>query len=408
MTNRLELFRQQIAAFDGAGDPGGAIDKGYYIKEPRHSSTQTLFKRISLRPQSKNLLIGGIGSGKTTQLLRLQQLFQETPNADVYPHYVDVTQYTQSNDIQDETLDVIIGLELIKILRSRKVEVDSSMIRSIEEYAYGYTREIQISKSFLDNLSRLEDTRLEGILGTRTRTIHRPGVLSSKPSGDQASQQITKILSDLNNLYRKMFQRSPYFLFDGLDRLDEAEKFMKIASPDLLTAEIGFVIIGASSLLYSSFVDSLDSVFNHLEYRSAFDVERDEESYRFFEDILAARSIEGFFEKAAVQHLVHLSGGLLRDLINLTQEAIQEAYLDDAETIAPHHVKKAVTSMGRAKLLGLNKDQYDMLKSVGAGEIEVPTSPEEVYLLSSGRILEYRFPQRRFALHPVLQELLRQ
>jgi energy-coupling factor transporter ATP-binding protein EcfA2 len=400
MTNRLELFRQQIAAFDGAGDPGGAIDKGYYIEEPHHSSTQTLFKRISLRPQSKNLLIGGIGSGKTTQLLRLQQLFQETPGADIYPHYVDVTQYTDSNDIQVGTLDVIIGLKLVEILSSEEIELDSSVVKSLEEYAYGSTRKIQVSSSPLANL--------EGILGTRTQTIHRPGVLSPKPSGNGSHHQLIEILSDLNDSFRKTFQQSPYFLFDGLDRLDEAEKFMKIASPDLLTAEIGFLIVGASSLPYSSFVDSLDSVFNHLEYRSAFDVEKDEEAYRFFEDILAARSIERLFEKAAVQHLVHLSGGLLRDLINLTQEAIQEAYLDDAETIAPQHVEKAVTSMGRAKLLGLGKSQHDTLRSLVDGELEVPTSPEEIYLLSSGRILEYRFPQRRFALHPVLQELLRQ
>jgi type IV secretory pathway ATPase VirB11/archaellum biosynthesis ATPase len=71
MKNRLELFRSQIAAFDGAADPMSAISKGYFIEEPHQSSTNALFKRISLRPQSKILLIGGIGSGKTTQLLKL-------------------------------------------------------------------------------------------------------------------------------------------------------------------------------------------------------------------------------------------------------------------------------------------------------------------------------------------------
>lgn len=107
MKNRLELFRSQIAAFDGAADPMNAISKGYFIEEPHQSSTNALFKRISLRPQSKILLIGGIGSGKTTQLLRLQQLFQEAPDTGISPHYIDVTEYTKPNDLQVGTLDAI-------------------------------------------------------------------------------------------------------------------------------------------------------------------------------------------------------------------------------------------------------------------------------------------------------------
>jgi hypothetical protein len=60
----------------------------------------------------------------------------------------------------------------------------------------------------------------------------------------------------------------------------------------------------------------------------------------------------------------------------------------------------------RAKILGLNNKQYSTLKSLANSKLDLPTSPEEIYLLSTGKILEYRVPEHRFDLHPVLKEIL--
>jgi energy-coupling factor transporter ATP-binding protein EcfA2 len=391
MTNRLELFRQQIAAFDGAGDPVGAIEKGYYIEEPHYSSTNTLLKRISLRPKSKNLLIGGIGFGKTTQLLRLQQLLKDTSDADVYPHYVDVTRYTQADDIHTKTIDAIIGVELLRIYRQAGIRIEPHLAEMIEEYAYGKTEII--------------DKTQPEIVRSSTQVIQHPGILSSHRRVD--SPELVSVLSNLIKSFQFQVSQTLFFLLDGLDRLENREIFIQIVSRNLLAVHSGFLIVGSIDLLYSRFFDSLDSIFHHFEYRSAFDVDQDEEANRFFKDILLARSTEDFLQKDALRDLIYLSGGVLRDLINLTQEAIQEAYLSDSERVDQQHVEKAVTSLGRAKLLGLDKKQYDALKNVARNDLEAPTSPEEIYLLSSGRILEYRFPERRFDLHPVLHELFK-
>lgn len=179
-----------------------------------------------------------------------------------------------------------------------------------------------------------------------------------------------------------------------------------MASSDLQNSEIGFTIVGAASFLYTTFTNGIDNIFNHTEYRTAFDVDRDEEAQNFFERVLLARSGKDFFQKDALEGLISLSGGVLRDLINLAQEAIQEAYLADAETVGPEHVAKAVRSLGRAKMLGLDGEQSTTLRVLTNQMLSVPTSPEEIYLLSGGRILEYRFPERRFDVHPVLKQLL--
>ncbi len=402
MKNRLELFRSQIAAFDGAADPMNAISKGYFIEEPHQSSTNALFKRISLRPQSKILLIGGIGSGKTTQLLRLQQLFHQVPDTGIYPHYVDVTQYTKPNDIQVGTLDVIVALELIAILKQNGFQIDEERRTSIQNFAYGYTlKEDQV------NLMELVRKKQQMILAQPQQFMMPvPGILSSPPRSTGSLDRLAKVISSLVEDFKTQFQKTPYFLFDGLDRIDESKTFISMASSDLQNSDIGFIIVGATSLFYSSFIDSIDTIFSHIEYRSAFDVDRDEEARAFFERVLLTRSGQNFFQKDALEDLIGLSGGVLRDLINLAQESIQEAYLADAEIVDREHVEKAVRSMGRAKMLGLDSEQSATLINLANQILKVPTSPEKIYLLSGGRILEYRFPERRFGVHPVLKKLL--
>ncbi|GAA6617864.1 hypothetical protein [Scytonema sp. NUACC26] len=402
MKNRLELFRKQIAAFDGAADPTGAIRKGYIIEEPYQSSTNTLFKRISLRPQSKNLLIGGIGLGKTTQILKLFQIFQENPDIGIFPLYIDVSEYTRPNDIQVGTLDTIIGLELINLFENASenygLKVDESRKKIIQEFAYGST----VTQSERSLFEQLKNSEALSIL----KTPSSKGVLSSYTRLTNLSTRLVQVLSSLLKDFQTKFKQTSYFLFDGLDRVDEVEKVTQAASLDLLNSGIGFLIAGAASLLYSRFINSIDNIFNHIEYRSAFDVERYEEAYLFFRTVLLARADKNFFQTDALNDLIILSGGVLRDLINLTQESIQEAYLNDTEIVEREHVEKAMLSMGRVKILCLNKEQDTTLKKLTESTLVTPTSPEEIYLLSSGRILEYGFPERRFDLHPVIRQFV--
>jgi energy-coupling factor transporter ATP-binding protein EcfA2 len=399
MINRLELFRSQIAAFDGAADPMNAIAKGYCIEEPHQSSTNALFKRISLRPQSKILLIGGIGSGKTTQLLRLQQILQQDSDTGIYSHYVDVTEYTKPNELQVGTLDAIVALELMAILETKGFQLDEVRKTSIQKFAYGYS-------VMEDTPDLLSGFRLNFPLSPSRTSKIIPGVLNTRPRSTSSLNRSAQIIASLLEDFKTQFHQTPYFLFDGLDRVDEAKKFINMASSDLQNPGIGFTIVGAASFLYTTFINGVDSIFNHTEYRSAFDVDRDEDARAFFERVLLARSGQDFFQKDALEDLIGLSGGVLRDLINLAQESIQEAYLADAEIVDREHVEKAVRSMGRAKMLGLDSEQSATLMKLANQMLKVPTSPEEIYLLSGGRILEYRFPERRFDVHPVLKKLL--
>jgi hypothetical protein len=389
MENRLDFFRQQMAAFDGSAHPIGALKKGFYIEEPNQSATNQWVKRICLKPTSRNLIVGGIGSGKTTQLLRIKQLLQGT---DIYPHYIDVTKYEHPDEIQEGILNAIFGLELINLLAPTENRADVSIQRLIKRYAYGTADLLDLP---LPNKSNsLDSGQYHGVL--------------SPHNYYRSSDQISSAFNHLRILFGKQFSKSPFFLVDGLDRVDNIERFIRSISSVFDGMGIGYLIIGPIGVLYSNFIDSIDSYFDYFEYRPAFDINYDIQSRNFFSQILSSRSTGNFLDEQASKQLIEMSGGVLRDLINLTQEAIQEAYLSDADGVGGYHVNRAVVSLGRSKMLGLYDDDQSILVRLQeeSHSLFVPTSPKEIALLASGRILEYRYPKRRFSTHPVLSRLL--
>ena len=115
MSNRLKLFRERMAAFEGAANPSEAIESGYYVHAPGKLLVDTISGRIALRPSSSHLLLGGIGSGKTTQLLVACKQIIEIE--DTHAIYVDVSLYTDISKLKSGIITAIIGLELANLMK---------------------------------------------------------------------------------------------------------------------------------------------------------------------------------------------------------------------------------------------------------------------------------------------------
>jgi hypothetical protein len=81
-----------MTAFEGAADPAKSIEHGHYVHAPGQLLVDQIAGRIALRPNSTHLLVGGIGSGKTTQLLVAKKQLEAVEDFLVF--YVDVSRYT--------------------------------------------------------------------------------------------------------------------------------------------------------------------------------------------------------------------------------------------------------------------------------------------------------------------------
>ncbi len=89
--NRLDLFRQHMARLDATAGPRETIQGGYYVAPPGNSVAVQLVARLSLKPASSHMVLGGVGSGKTTQLMVVCEQLNRLD--DMSAGYIDVSEH---------------------------------------------------------------------------------------------------------------------------------------------------------------------------------------------------------------------------------------------------------------------------------------------------------------------------
>ncbi len=392
-----------MAAFEGSANPSKAIESGYYVPEPGKSVSDLITGRIALRPASTHLILGGIGFGKTTQLLMTLKKIDELPST--YSQYIDVSLSINISKIKPGTLIAIAGLELAKVISDSGDSVVNENIDIINKLAYGYSEPAKILLG-----QRIHPTSAASV-GARelaaASEYRYSGILS--PASKQQSNELISAVKKLHEAAKKEHDNI-VFLFDGLDRLDDSQSFSQMIVSDmreLSAIGIGCVVVGSVRMMYEEFTKTtLEQAVDYFEYKSCWDVENDPSAYTFFESILKQRATEGFIEPDAVDSIIRHSGGILRDLINITQASIEEAYLIGDESLMRIHVEKAAETFGRGKLLGLSKSDIDTLQEFANGRLLLPSSDTEIKLLITGRIIEYKNPTRRCVVHPALLPML--
>jgi len=396
MSNRLKIFRERMAAFEGAANPSEAIESGYYVHAPGKLLVDNISNRVALRPSSSHLLLGGIGSGKTTQLLVACQQINEIE--DIHAIYIDVSQYTDISKITSGVLTAITGLELanlIELANLRKYSNDKNILESIKlirNLAHGYT--------YYDDDDDDYDLDL----------ISVKGIIPKKSEGYGISVELVKTVSELAKSTSEKYGNL-VFLLDGLDRLDDAKTFMQLVLSDakiISSAGIGLVLVGSLTAIYGNYYDTVDKSLDYSCYQPFFDVENDPEAYNFFEKIIQTRSSEDFIEEAAIKALIRFSGGVLRDFITLTQASIEETYLSGEDKVQEKQVLKAVDSTGRNQFLGISDNELKIIKQVLQTGTFIPRTDEDLRLLVRRVILEYRYPKLRYAVHPAIKPLIQQ
>ncbi len=391
MSDRLKFFRRLMSAFEGTSNPQRAVERGFYVNLP-NNPVGVITGKIALRPSSVHLLFGGIGSGKTTQLLLTEQALNELE--DIKAIYVDVSLFTDISELQSGTLIAITGLELIKTLQGYNTSELNDSKRIFERLLHGNSEIVthhqpRVTQGIGATVSMLNVGNSQSFTTTEKRE-NRSSVL----------QAFAKASAFVNEKLAKQV----VFIFDSLDRLSEAKTFVKPILDDVIEINkygFGSIIVGSIVTLYTeraSIVKSTEN-FYFLPY---LDVLQDDEAQKFFIDIFKVRDSENLINERARQMIIFNSGGVLRDLMSLTQAAIEEAYMDGSSLVMEQHAEQAIISMQRSKTIGLTDLNIDTLIKVANEKSFSPRTSEDFELMLTGHILEYEYPHQRFAVHPTL------
>lgn len=386
-SDRLARFRGLMSRLDPAGDPERAVAADLYLPSARAASSR-IAARLALSPASTHLLVGGVGSGKTTELLEVQRRLGKL--SDTRAFYIDVSKAHDMGSFVPGVVVVQVGLALAAALPSKDESVASAE-RSLRVLAHGY---------FTDGYNE------EGDDGT----YHVPGILVSP---DQFAENVGAARTAIDQI---LFALREYWkhivvLIDGLDRLTDIAAVEQIVLHDvkaLATDGIGVVLVGPLKSMYG--IDrTVTQRFDEFHYQPWIDPTSDPESGAFLKGILRKRLPEDAMDEAGLDALARQSGGVLRDLVALAQLACVEAYMGDSESIGAYQAGSAIDAFGRKHMQGLRAEEIEVLQRVRTKGTFVQTSEDDLALLMTRRVLEYRTNGRpRYVVHPTIEPFLRE
>lgn len=395
MDSRLDRFRTYFERLDPASRLPGALSDDLYAEPPGRSTGEQLASRLKLAPSSSHLLLGGVGTGKTTQLYRAAEALRSAE--DTRAIYVDVSRKHDLDQDLAGVLVVLAGLSLAKMVEKHASEEVQEARKLFARWAYGYSEPI----GYNDYGSEFNDIEPENFRD-------HPGVLA--PPLPPLAFLTKERVAALKTLKKALPERTRHIviLFDSLDRLDDVEAFRKAVFEDihaLKEAGVGLAVVGPMRLLYGP-NRAIADIFEQVHVVPAFDVAHDPAAHDFFLRVLAKRTDESVVGLEVREMLVRASGGLLRDLLQLTRSAVEEGFVAGADVVMPDHVARAVDELGRTMMFGLRKGEIDILENLRRRGTFVPTKDDDMALLVSRHVIEYQGLTRRYAVHPAIEPLL--
>ena len=401
MVSRLDLFRSYFERLDPAATRVRALRDELYVPPPGRAIGERLAARLRLAPKSAHLIVGSVGAGKTTELVRAAELLNST--GDTRAVYVDVSRRHDLDKNLVGVLLVLAGLELARLLKNHGDATVRATCKQFSRWAYGHAEFVPYHPGN-DYSESDDDSDWEP-----GDYVHHQGVLTQPrpplPAG------IKERIAALKTLTAALPAEAQHFviLFDSLDRLDDVEAFQTAAVEDvraLQQAEIGLAIVGPGRILYGPNRAIVD-IFDQLHTVPAIDVwDGDGAASRFLDQVLVRRADEHIVDPQARSTLIRWCGGILRDLLELTRGAIEEAFVTGAETVSDTHIMRSVDAFGRTLMFGLRSNELRTLQMLRQHKVFVPTTDDDLALLVSQRIIEYPGITKRYSVHPTIEPLL--
>lgn len=364
--DRRERYRALLERFNPTSQPELAIDSGLIVEDAHRSHFKTLAAFADLEPGGQQILVGGIGSGKSTQLLLAKRLLKAGKYS--YPLYIDVSRYTDVPEITSDALIASLGIRLLNEPRLKEESPDfASMEKALKQYAYGRER---VESSFPQVPPRL------------------------LPPGDSIDEETRAVIPILRQALATVSGtgREVVVLLDGLD---------SVTAPDLAVLKrlsVGVIAAAPLSIVGPQVEAMVDSVLYlpTVDYKAS----------NFLREVLVTRGCDEAFSTPALDLTCRYSGGVLRDLMTLSRSAIVNAYSSERDHVEMSDVEAAARNIGSGYYMGLGSEQIRALMDLRDGGPFLPNSAVHAELIASGRLLQYEGPPPRYAVHPTLAQLL--
>jgi hypothetical protein len=366
--------------------------------DPRDPKQPPIFEVFAgtaeLNRGAQMALVGGIGSGKTTELLLTMDRLRR--HEDAVNLFLDASEFTDFSETNPGALLAAIGLRLFGRIAKRFGE-PSEQVQSanatLRKLALG-TTEWYDEEPYSDDRDYGFPVRVAGLM---------------KPRFPELKEQVERVKDLVETVLSPFLEHDSQItvLVDGLDRLIEPTRFREFAEQDLraIRGTRVTMIVAAPLLLWYDSSRFLPDYFDVVRHIPAAAI--DPKKTGFLKAILQKRGADELMSDASINEICRSSGGVLRDLLELAQSAAQYAYRDAANRIGKQHVRAAVRQLGNRYLAGVGTARTRLIRRLLKDKQFSPTAQDSKDLLVGRQVLEYSSGGRDyFLVHPALVEVL--
>ena len=442
MTKELHAFWTPIY---NAFNPWEALHPeqmaAWYVARP-HSPLEALAAELSPdRGTQRVLLLGHRSSGKSTEMVKLAT--ELARRFDYLVVRIDLEQNLDPGKVNPIEVLFLLGAAVYKIaLQELERKPAKALFDRLVENLETLVREHTESRTFAVDKKSLLDNLIcfgAGLVAGPAAAGAMKAVTSLVPikfaSGTniqvarklEVQPQVREILATLNAIIADVQdkgQRPVFLIVDGLDRVPNMEmaRYVFAENVEWLDSPICNVLYTAPIMLYYS------PIFGHV--RSNFDARPfpnvkvhwphqldrpgalDEDGYGVMRAVVHRRlrqplglDPEQVIAPQALDHLIEMSGGVMRDLVRLVREATVKAELAGRRQIDMEIANQTVLSMRRDYKASLNVVYRQELAQVLETH-EVTGSEKCDELLLGNYVLSYVNDGIWFDVHSVIMSLL--
>jgi hypothetical protein len=400
VSDRRQIYRPFLERLNPAspgviGAQGLIVPPEHDPRDPDQPPIHVAFANTAeLTRGAQMALVGGIGSGKTTELrLTLEQLSR---HADAVNIYVDLAEITEINELNPGAILIAIGLGIYHRLKKLDKQTPKSKqaYEKLQELARGKTK-------WVPDYGDQEDYD-DGLV-----QFHVPGLLKPRfPAMDRAVANVLDLVVEIALPFLSC-EAQITVLIDGLDRLIRPERFREFAEQDLhaLRDTKISIILAAPLLMWFDKSRFLQDYFDDVRHLPA--AISDPENLDFLNRVLLKRGAADLMGERQIAEICEFSGGVMRDLITLARTSAEAAYRDDQDRVGAEHTASAIRQLGKRYLVGLGNAQQKAIRRLIDNEEFSVESPLAKELIVNRQVLEYFSGQRDFfAVHPALAKIL--
>jgi len=396
MSDRRSRFRAYIKALDPSEDPLIAFRDGLYV-QPQNAISNRIASQLELAPKSSHLIVGGTGSGKTTELIHIQDLLSKID--DIQVHRFDVPTHHRLDALQPGILLALAVVACVESIKTLNVDTPSRKLKhalwTLQRYSIGI--ELDFDPAWLKREEIEGHPWLDGVLEP-----------DEQDSVVREFQQALEIA--LPSLGKNLV-----VLFDGMDRIFEIDGLVKMLDSDLPVLSdlgIGVVVIGPQHLRFDSRAGIQQRFdYPHIHGAARFDLD---DGINFLLRILYSRVKRDLLPDESAHEIASSSGGLVRDMLSIARMAGEEAYSSGSDIISSAHIHRATIRFGRGLLLGASEAMLDALSNLNPAQGKpgrrypnfTPATQLSVDLLLHRLMIEIPEYPPWYQMHPAIEPII--